>query len=1315
MKKRSLIVVLTAGAAVLFACGPTGAQPHVDSASFVSAATVDATSAPAVDFSAGFTASGLSLNQSALSGTRLRLTDGGGAEARSAFFSTAVNVQSFTTDFTFQLTNPSADGFTFVIQNNLASAVGSAGSGLGYQGIGKSVAVKFDLYNSAGEGPSSTGLYVNGAAPTMPATTLTGVDLHSGHVLSAHLVYAGTTLALTLTDPSTGASYNQGFTIDIPGTVGATTAYVGFTAGTGGLSATQEIVTWSFGATTATTTTPPPVAAPVTPAPVASGAWVNVTPAGMNMNPNFGAVNSNFGVDSVVVDPVRPCDLYASADYQGVWKSTDYGLTWKKVSTGTNGTFFDTGRPWFLGIDSNKSRNPATAPAIWTASGYGKQFGLYKSTDGGVNWTHGNFPAFADGITNGQDPSSIDVDPYDGTHLIMGFHGTTEFAESIDGGGTWKVIAMPAGVGTSMAVFFIDTGAAATTRTNWLVVGQWVNNTNGAWHTSNGTTWDRAGTFEHFHGSTQVFNAGNNVAYLSATGGVYKTTNGGISFTNINGGNGNGVIGTPSNLYTSFGWSTNGTWDPQMATASRSADTKWTAVPTPAGMLNGDKHGAVTFDGAHYVLVTSNGNGGIWRFVEGGSTTVIPPPVVTPPAITISVAPATATVAAGGTVQLAAAVTGTTDTAVIWSLLEATGCGTINASGLYTAPAAAATCHAVATSHASSAKTATAVITVSAPVVVTPPPPPPVVAISMSPVKATVVAGKTQAFTCAVTGSTNTACTWSASSGSISAAGLFTAPATAGVLVVVAKSVADVTKTASAAVTVTAAATTTPPPTTPPPATGALPSLQVVNGSLLDPHGNKVILRGLNSQGMGMVYGDKANPGTYVPMTPLQYVNRAVQTDATGNKWSPTAIRLNFERFPCTDPSRLYTVENTPYAMPDTIAFNAWAASSTVSEGQVAAFGGKRYRAMKRTWRADRGASWNPGTYAVGDIVSGYGNGNDHHLYRATVASGGAPSSNWGGGPSGVSTTVPVTDAMGNQWLYAGEFGVTGAAQPFSNATLSDYSVGTVVADHFVWWQFMSADYTQAQALANFNDWKAKVMDPAIQAAINAGLYVVVTDFDFGPAQHPLRHARMLDFWTRMAQSQWANNPQVIFELWNESEDIGSYAGGAGSWVLQKPVIQETINAVRAAGANNLITVPTPFFSAWVGEATASPLTGSNIAYSLHAYRSQWEAYSSNRDQITQGLASGQAIMMTEWGDDTNPASGATTWATTSSVLPSLRQLLEPSEGSLHPPIGMFAWAMTSSWSPDLFGDAALTQPTSFGVGVRQWLSDKKADSQPVP
>ena len=48
---------------------------------------------------------------------RLQLTNGGLNQAGSAFYATPVNIQSFTTDFTFQLSNPVADGITFTIQN----------------------------------------------------------------------------------------------------------------------------------------------------------------------------------------------------------------------------------------------------------------------------------------------------------------------------------------------------------------------------------------------------------------------------------------------------------------------------------------------------------------------------------------------------------------------------------------------------------------------------------------------------------------------------------------------------------------------------------------------------------------------------------------------------------------------------------------------------------------------------------------------------------------------------------------------------------------------------------------------------------------------------------------------------------------------------------------------------------------------------------------------------------------------------------------------------------------------------------------------
>jgi Legume lectin domain len=212
--------------------------------------------ATVIDFGNGFSSTGMAFNGSAaLSGTHLRVTNGGQTQAGSGWFTTLVNVQNFTTDFTFQLINPNADGMTFAIQNSSLGALGACGGGLGYgtdscssqPGIPSSVAVKFDLFSNHTEGNNSTGIYTDGADPTIPATTLgNGVNLHSGDVFKVHIAYDGTTLTMTITDTVTNATFTTSWAVNIPSTVGANTAYVGFTGGTGGQTATQDIITWTY-------------------------------------------------------------------------------------------------------------------------------------------------------------------------------------------------------------------------------------------------------------------------------------------------------------------------------------------------------------------------------------------------------------------------------------------------------------------------------------------------------------------------------------------------------------------------------------------------------------------------------------------------------------------------------------------------------------------------------------------------------------------------------------------------------------------------------------------------------------------------------------------------------------------------------------------------------------------------------------------------------------------------------------------------------------------------------------------------------------
>jgi hypothetical protein len=241
---------------------------------------------PVINFPGGFaSASNLitAVGHAKFSGSQIQLTDtnSAGSEAGAAWYSVPVSVGTFSTNFTLQFTNANANGVTFCIQNQPPAssdtsilsvsggpdALGGAMNGLGYAdppgtgvtgaGLQSSVAVKFDVYSG-----NTTGIYTNGALPSTPQTTITGVTLNSGHPINVTLSYDGANLSMTLTDTVTSGTFSTSFPINIPSTVGGSTAYVGFTGSTGGLYANQFVNSWTY---SASTTSSPPVAVPAAP------------------------------------------------------------------------------------------------------------------------------------------------------------------------------------------------------------------------------------------------------------------------------------------------------------------------------------------------------------------------------------------------------------------------------------------------------------------------------------------------------------------------------------------------------------------------------------------------------------------------------------------------------------------------------------------------------------------------------------------------------------------------------------------------------------------------------------------------------------------------------------------------------------------------------------------------------------------------------------------------------------------------------------------------------------------------------------------
>jgi len=159
----------------------------------------------------------------------------------------------------------------------------------------------------------------------------------------------------------------------------------------------------------------------------------------------------------------------------------------------------------------------------------------------------------------------------------------------------------------------------------------------------------------------------------------------------------------------------------------------------------------------------------------GGSSSGSTPP---PPTVSVIVTPATPSIGVGKTIQFSAAVVGTTNQNVTWQA----SAGSISTSGLFTAPTTAGTVTITATSVASPSASATSQVTVTKGSGV---------ALTVSPQSVTLNFGAQQQFTASVTGSTNTGVSWTASAGSITPAGLFTAPSTVGTVTITATSQAD--------------------------------------------------------------------------------------------------------------------------------------------------------------------------------------------------------------------------------------------------------------------------------------------------------------------------------------------------------------------------------------------------------------------------------------------------------------------------------------------------------------------------------------------
>jgi len=166
------------------------------------------------------------------------------------------------------------------------------------------------------------------------------------------------------------------------------------------------------------------------------------------------------------------------------------------------------------------------------------------------------------------------------------------------------------------------------------------------------------------------------------------------------------------------------------------------------------------------------------------------------------------------------------------------------------------------------------------------------------------------------------------------------------------------------------------------------------------------------------------------------------------------------------------------------------------------------------------------------------------------------------------------------------------------------------------------------------------IIDPAVSKVISMGKYAIVDWHYVGVSWDDATVvAKTAEFWLGSGSwtgiaAHYANNPNVIFELFNEP--------GGGSWSSWKTRASGWIDGIRAKNANNLIIVGGPGWSQVLPSAAGDLFTQTNIVYACHIYPAHCNPNPPNWIDYTIQNA---PVMMTEWGYEANgpaPVAGTT-------------------------------------------------------------------------
>jgi len=154
--------------------------------------------------------------------------------------------------------------------------------------------------------------------------------------------------------------------------------------------------------------------------------------------------------------------------------------------------------------------------------------------------------------------------------------------------------------------------------------------------------------------------------------------------------------------------------------------------------------------------------------------------------------------------------------------------------------------------------------------------------------------------------------------------------------------------------------------------------------------------------------------------------------------------------------------------------------------------------------------------------------------------------------------------------------------------------------------------------LGNPAKYKAQI-NQIVQNAVDLGVYVIIDWHDHEALAH---QADAVAFFQEMS-AKWGGYPNVLYEVFNEPLAL--------NWASElKPYHQALVAAIRANDPDNVIILGTPNWDQDVDVASNSPLSGTNLMYTLHFYACTHQA--AIRAKAQTARSRGLPLFVTEWG-----------------------------------------------------------------------------------